>query len=169
MKFLIAILLFTLFATTMLAQTRDFVEAKIIKIPQAKMPIEAKESGLGGRVTVLVSIDRGGNVTAAENADGPDWVCPAVVRADVVALREAAKTAAMDARFEPATEKGKAVESTMQLNFDFPKPKVRKSEPISVAGDQNYEAAPRDPNKYTVKGDINFAAEAVPPLTTKVR
>lgn len=174
MKFPIAILALILFASGIFAQDGTFYEPQIIKIPQAKMPIEAKESGLGGRVVVLVSIDEAGKVTSAEDATGPDWVCPAVVRGDVVALREAAKSAAMEARFKPATGNGKPVASTMQLNFDFPKPKVRKGEPISVAGDQNYEVAPPadykgpvktsgDAPKYTVKGDPNFSADAPPP------
>ena len=174
MKLTLTVLILALFASSMIAQNSSVIDAKIIKVPQAKMPKEAKESGLGGRVTVLVSIDEAGNVTSAEEAAGPDWVCPAVLRTDVVALREAAMTAAREARFEPATEDGKPVASAMQLNFDFPQKKPKKeprdgkevnfsavnTPPSDYKGPVN--AAPDAP-KYTVKGDPNFSAANTPP------
>jgi outer membrane biosynthesis protein TonB len=158
MKFAITIIALASLVLSITAQNESVVEPKIIKVPNATLPSEAKETGLGGRVSVLVSVDEEGNVTAAEDAAGPDWVCPSITRADVVALRNAAKTAAMDARFEPARRNGQPVASTIRLNFDFARTEIKEanSERYSIAVDSTFRSAPPlNTNKGTVKGDIN--------------
>ena len=98
----------------------DFVPAQITNTPHVDPPVEARDYGLGGNVRVKVSIDEAGNVTSADDATGPGYVCPQVERADVLAMRKAAKEAALLAKFKPATSKGVPVPSTNWLNFNFP-------------------------------------------------
>lgn len=137
----------------------DVTAAKLKKTPSIKVPPEAKKSGLGGKVNVLVNIGKDGTVSSVESVIGPDWVCPAVTRADVVAIREAAKTAAMNAKFEPAMKTGEPIESSMFVTFGFP----QKNEPKESQAQTNYTAAtvpppssenkdPEAPKTYTIKG-----------------
>ncbi len=133
----------------------NFEQAKIVKTPMVQVPKEAIESGLGGTVRVLVSIDEAGNVTSADDATGPGAVCKQVTRADVVAMRAAAKEASMLAKFSPAKKNGLPAPSSIWLNFNF-KGKD-SSENSLVAGNE-------DLTRYKVKGDNNFsAANTLPP------
>ena len=164
MKFALIALALALFVSSVIGQDMSMTEPKIIKIPQATMPREAAESGLGGKVRVQVRLDEAGNVTSVESVSGPDSVCSSVTRADVVALREAARTAAMDAKYEPG------VAARTWLSFDFPrKLEELKGETYNVAaageqaGTESESSAPRDPNKFTVKGDINYSVATAPP------
>ena len=133
----------------------DFVAGRIVTTPRLVPPKEAIESGLGGTVRVEITIDEAGNVTSVDDVTGPGSVCPQVTRPDVVAMRNAAKEAAMFAKFTPTTRKGKPIVSSTWLSFKFP------------GGEEKTEfaASPtaRDPNKYTVKGDINFSTANAPP------
>jgi outer membrane biosynthesis protein TonB len=134
----------------------DYVPPQIITTPRLTPPKEALDSGLGGTVRVEVSIDETGNVTSVGDGYGPGTVCRQVTRADVVAMRSAARDAAMLAKFTPAMRKGKSVASYAWLNFTFP-------------GNQenpNHTGAappPKDGNKYTIKGDGNFTVLKTPP------
>lgn len=101
---------------------KDFKGVKLINVPTPTFPKEATESGLGGKITVRVSIDDKGKVKSVDDAEGPDWVCSAIHTPDVVALRNAAKDAAVKATFSPATEDGKPVKSVSLLKFTFPTP-----------------------------------------------
>ncbi|HEV8591061.1 MAG TPA: energy transducer TonB [Pyrinomonadaceae bacterium] len=165
MKFPIAILTLTLFASSAFAQDQTVTEPKIIKIPNATMPREATESGLGGKVRVQVALDGAGNVTDVESVSGPDSVCSSVARADVVALREAARTAAMDAKFEPGAP------ARTWLTFDFPRKQLEEVTYSAAPVVDNVErtrssAEPqtsRDSNVFTIKGSPNSTAEAAPP------
>ena len=138
----------------------DMTSAKLKKTPSIKVPSEAKKSGLGGKVNVLVNIGKDGTVSSVESVSGPDWVCPAVTRADVVAIRDAAKTAAMNAKFEPAMKKDEPTESSMFITFNFP----QKDAPKESQAETNYSAAtvpppssenkdPEAPKTYTIKGN----------------
>lgn len=108
---------------------------EVANLPIPDYPEAAKRSGLAGKVTVLVSIDENGRVTSVDSVTGPDWVCPSVTRADVVALRNAAGDAAMKATFTPASKNGKPQKSTWQLNYQFGKTGA------AVKNDLNYSAA----------------------------
>lgn len=133
----------------------DYVPAKIVITPRLTMPQDAVESGLGGTVRVRVSIDEAGNVTSADDANGPGSVCKSVTRADVVAMRNAAKEAAIMAKFSPATKNGEPQKSSMWLNFDFPS-SGKETEKI-------FSAANEESRRYTVKGDRNFSVAKAPP------
>jgi hypothetical protein len=135
----------------------DYVPPKIVTIPRLTPPKESVESGLGGVVRVEVTIDEAGNVTSVKEALGPGTVCQQVTRADVVAMRSAAQEAAYLAKFDPATRKGKPVESSTWLNFTFPG---------KAAGTPEFTAAPprpRDESKFTAKSDSGFSAANPPP------
>jgi hypothetical protein len=69
------------------AQVVD-VEAVVRSVRAVKYPAEARETGLEGVVTVPVDVDEKGKVTRVGEAAGPDWACPNVTRADVVAMSE---------------------------------------------------------------------------------
>lgn len=97
MKHILLILSFVVTASPLLAQVSQ--ERQILVTPRAEHPQIAKDSGLGGLVTVYVTVDQAGNVISVGNVIGPDNVCSSVSRADVVALRESAKAAAVDAKF----------------------------------------------------------------------
>ena len=99
MKLKLTSLWLLILASPLIAQTPS--ELGILKMPKPKFPAEAKATGLGGRVTVVVEVDQDGNVTAVKEALGPDWVCPSVNRPDVLALRDAAETAALRVKFAP--------------------------------------------------------------------
>src|ERR1043165_9607179 len=64
------------------------VEAQVKTVPKVAYPAEAKATGLEGVVTAFVDVDEAGKVTQVEKVTGPDWVCPAVTRADVAARSE---------------------------------------------------------------------------------
>jgi outer membrane biosynthesis protein TonB len=149
----------------------DITQAKLKKMPSMKAPPEAKKSGLGGKVNVLVNIRNDGTVSSVESVNGPDWVCPAVTRADVVAIREAANAAAMKVAFEPAMKNGEPTESSMFITFNFP----QKIEPMESQAESNYSAAasaqaPAAENNgqgqsrtYTVKGNAAATATSANP------
>jgi TonB family protein len=114
----------------------DIFDAKIVSTPVVVIPPEVKETGIGGPVGVLVKINTKGEAVDVERVGGPGPVCSSVDRADVVAIRRAAKTAALGMKFEPATKKGQPIDSTLWVTFNFPqKPKDGK-------GDEHYTAAP---------------------------
>ena len=110
------------------------VDAKVISLPKPRLPKEAKETGLGGRVSVLVEIDAKGNILSASDVMGPDSTCPAVVRPDVIALREAAKAAALNGRFLPATRDGVPKVSTLRLDFEFETPEKKQKDSGGTTG-----------------------------------
>ncbi|MEO8572578.1 MAG: energy transducer TonB [Pyrinomonadaceae bacterium] len=138
----------------------DGVPGKIIVTPKVDVPKEARETGLGGNVRVKVSIDESGNITSVDRVAGPGPVCSQVTRADVVAMRNAAKEAAAHAQFSPAMKQGKAVPSSTWLNFTFPGAEEKSD--LSVG------ASPIDGSKYTVKGDTNFSASPPPDFAAPV-
>jgi outer membrane biosynthesis protein TonB len=152
-----------IFVSPLFAQTPS--DLGIVKMPKPKLPAEAKETGLGGRVTVIVEVDQAGNVTAVKEASGPDWVCPFVTRPDVLALRDAARAAALKVKFSP--EVVVAGDSSIEVFFDFPKTEIEEKK----AKGQNYSASPPDqappqtagnPSKDIVKGDPAPAVEKAP-------
>ena len=95
------------------------IDAQVLDLPIPEYPAEARATGLAGQMRVNVAIDENGTVTGIRDVTGPDSICASVTRDDVAALREAAKTAALKARFLAATENGKPVASTLWVNYDF--------------------------------------------------
>lgn len=159
MKIAIACFSLLAFSTAAFGQNVGSADRQIIVAPNAELPEIAKKSGLGGRVIVYVTVDAAGNVLAvADNATGPDWVCPAVVRPDVVALREAARAAAANAKFVawPDVET-----SRVSVTVDFPAEVVKNTVGADYSGPVTTDASKApDPNKFTVKGDSQAAIKA---------
>ncbi len=91
----------------------------IKKLVKPKLPTEAKETGLGGRLIAKVSVGASGDVVSVDAVVGPDWVCESVDRADVLALRRSAKDAALNTKFTPAIVGGRAVASKSEIVFQF--------------------------------------------------
>lgn len=144
MKIFIACFSLILLAASAFAQT----ERQILVTPNADHPQAAKDSGLGGRVTVNLTLDASGNVVSVDSVSGPDSVCPSVTRADVLALREAARAAAPNAKFAPSD--GSLTSSAVSLNFDFPSGKA----------DQVYSASNASPPEYA--GPVSVAPGSRP-------
>ena len=130
MKLTIACFSLMVLATSAFAQT----ERQILVTPNAEHPQAAKDSGLGGRVTVYVTVDPSGNVVSVGDVTGPDSVCSSVTRSDVVALRESARAAASDAKFVAVS--GELL-SQLPLNFDFPS---NKSDQVNSGAPNSHPA-----------------------------
>lgn len=146
------------FCLTAVAQTGEMISASPIEFQSATYPMVAVESRLSGKVVVTTNVDEKGNVTSVEIYSGPGDVCPGITRADVIALRDSAKDAAMRTKFKPAKLNGKPVASTITLTFEFTppqrKPKENSTSPVSL-------------DKYTVvgessKGVLNNKALSIP-------
>ncbi len=166
----IFLLLFTTAAA--LAQSDPVVpmwDRQVLSTPEVSIPAEAVATGLGGIVRVPVTVDASGSVVDFGDASGPGPVCAQVTRADVVALRRAAIEAARGARFAPISEGGPAFtrsavtiefRGTTESKVDVFTPVTAASEPTGVeSGDPK---KPRDPNKFTVKGDTTFSVSGAP-------
>lgn len=163
MKRLLLILSTFIAVMPMTAQVSQ--ERQILVTPNAEHPQIAKASGLGGRVTVYVTVDQAGNVVSVGEITGPGSVCPSVTRADVVALRESARTAAANARFAAGE-----TTATIPINFDFPSAgrvasdgpaKVGSGDRFTIKGDRNYTAA--NPVPAENAGRVYSASNAPPP------
>lgn len=122
---------------------------KLVSMPKIQVPKEAQATGLGGRVTVLVNIDRNGKVRRVMGMVGPGDVCSNFRRADVDAIREVARQNALKAVFTPATNNGRPIATTAGLNLDFPQ-RDESSFP------KNEEAEP------TKSGVLNGSAKSMP-------
>jgi TonB family protein len=117
MRFLLICLTLTLFADILVAQ--EIQEPQLKRAPKFEIPQVSKSAGLGGRIVVEVSVDDKGNVVSANRVLGPDDVCENSTLPYVVAAREAAKEAALKAKFSPAIENGAAIESKGFVNFEL--------------------------------------------------
>jgi len=160
MKNLPSLFLLFVIATPLIAQVSQ--ERQILVIPRAEHPQIAKDSGLGGRVTVYVTVNQAGNVISVGNVIGPDDVCSSVNRADVVALRESAKAAAVDAKF--ATGSGELAMS-IPLTFNFPKGKGERV--FSILNHQSATTSETPtPGEYT--GPVNAAPTSTPSANREV-
>ena len=140
----------------------------LISKPDVRTPQEATESGLGGTVSVPVTVDASGNVVSVGKASGPGAVCTRVDRADVVAMRAAAEKAARLVRFEPINN-GESTLARSWVKFEFlasdKEEAVSVSDykgPVNTASNADQKPA-GDKNKYTVKGDANYSAANSPP------
>ncbi len=83
------------------------------------------KTGPSGKVNVKLLIDDAGNVTVVESVSGPGSICPSVTRSDVLAARDAARSAAMLVRFTPAKAEERPIASSGWLYFELGDPKLR--------------------------------------------
>ncbi len=137
-----------LFAAIMslVAQAVHSPGRKVISTPKTSLPTWDDGNYFGKTVRVAVTVDEAGNVVSVGDATGPGSVCPSVIRPDVLALREKAKTVAAKAKFEP----NPAGATLSYVEVEFPaKPETKakkddekverfmasKSEPSTVNGE----------------------------------
>lgn len=150
MKSLLSLLLLFVAVTPLIGQVSQ--ERQILVTPNAEHPQLAKDSGLGGRVTVYVTVDQAGNVVSVGDATGPDNVCSSVTRPDVLALREAARTAAATAKFAAGD-----TPVTIPLNFEFPSrasSPLREGEysgPVNIAPKAEARTSPYGSDHFRVR------------------
>lgn len=141
-------------------------DREVVSKPAVATPPDAIETGLGGIVSVLVTLDALGNVVAVGEVSGPGAVCRQVTRADVVAMRTAAAEAAKHAKFAPIRE-GEPELSRSWVGFEFKS--SGKEAVYSVTGvvpegeDSKPEKSAKDGTRITVKGDRDYSAVAPPP------
>ncbi len=97
------------------------------------------ESGLPGKLRISVRIDAAGRVSSVEAMDGPGDVCPGAASPEVVAVRNAAQSAVYALKFHPATENGRAIESSGTVTLDISSVALdnadskKETEPIRLA------------------------------------
>lgn len=110
-----------------------FQDAKLLKSPKVTAPKEAKETNVSGKVVVRVTVDESGKVVSVDDVLGPGAVCRSVERPDVVAIRNSARVAAMEAKFSPALANNSPLISSTTIEFDFPvKPDNQKGANLST-------------------------------------
>jgi len=101
------------------------------RLPLPEYPENAKLAGLGGRVSVAVTVDESGNVTSVDDATGPYPVCNSVTEPKVLALRAAAIKAAKKTTFKPAMGEQGAIKVTGRIAYVFT-PIGNKPEPQNI-------------------------------------
>lgn len=121
------------------------LDGKPITVSAADTPREAVESGLGGIVRILVTIDRDGNVTSVQDAVGPGWICKRISRPDVLALRSAAREMARTIKFKTSA----AEEILDWVSFNFPS---RVDDEKSAKAEADNTASNRPPSNASGTG-----------------
>lgn len=95
-------------------------EPQLKSLPKLETRPANERHLFGAKITVNVSVDSKGKVTAVNSVDGPGWICPGVVTPEVTALRSAAEEVAKKAEFEPAKFEGREVDGKTFVEIDFP-------------------------------------------------
>lgn len=142
-------------------------------IDPAKASLAAFTTSLYGRISVSVLIDEDGNVSSVESVSGPGNICPSVTRSDVIAVRDAAATAARMVKFIPAKMGDRPTTSAGLLYFDIAKPP--SDDPDKVSGEK-YTADYVGPVQATTIGHLSPGSKAIslpkppyPPAARAVR
>lgn len=149
------ILCLTLLSTNLRGQDDNgSQEAHLLSAPKVTIPKEAKKGGVSGKISVRVRIDEFGKPTEVADIKGPGAVCSQVVRSDVVAIRIAAKKAAMLGKYVPAKRNGVLEPSSLWITFDFVNANSKESKGATKE-EMNYSAAEVPPPDY--KGPVNLA------------
>lgn len=116
MGFAVIVLSLTVVASAQLADQ----EPQLKSLPKLETRPASERHLFGTKMTVNVSVDAKGNVTAVNSVDGPGWVCPGVVTPEITVLRSAAEAVAKKAKFVPAVVRGEKSASTTLLDIEFP-------------------------------------------------
>ncbi|MBK8465472.1 MAG: energy transducer TonB [Chloracidobacterium sp.] len=131
-----------------------------IKLPLPEYPKDAKKAGLGGRVSVIVTVDENGHVTTG-GADGPYPVCQSVTTPSVLALRLAATNAAKKAEFKPALVNEKPVSVNGRINYLFTTPPTKQSKEDSMKVAFAGSAEPTEKLTEGQNGDPSLSPKTV--------
>jgi TonB family protein len=93
---------------------------KLIERPSPVYPPETRDAGIGGRVTVRVSVDESGNVLSVDQPAGPAQLCKGSNNDPrLAALRQSVVEAVKKAKFTPAIKDGKPVKMTVWVSLTF--------------------------------------------------
>lgn len=144
MRHLMLFAVMVLFSTAVFGQTYDYFPAQPVDLPLPSYPEAAKAKNLSGKVSVLVRVDTEGKVVTVEEITGPGAICPSVTRPDVVALRNAAADAVKKAKFQPGTQNGRPVTSTVWIDYNFEAPggeSVDRQAPVIIDGNAEIKPA----------------------------
>jgi outer membrane biosynthesis protein TonB len=128
------------------------------KIPLPKYPDAAK--GMGGTISVPVSVNPDGRVTVDGAPTGPRPLCPAAKEPKALALRQAAAAAAAKARFSNLS--GTAVSGWIRYTFTGAPPVVVPGEAARVVPTEGARVEPR-PDRMTILGTSEMDTGATPP------
>ncbi|HSI88364.1 MAG TPA: energy transducer TonB [Pyrinomonadaceae bacterium] len=130
------------------------VNGKATKLPQPEYPEELRIAEIGGRVTVQILIDEEGNVASAEHYIDPDTTTKSPKgESPHPLLVEAAREAALQAKFSPTVLGGKPARISGFLVYNF-----SKSFPV-----KDTEVAKQDPIESMGKsGVLNGSAASLP-------
>ena len=96
--------------------TAQPIAVRLVRPAYPEAPLKV---GLGGRISVAVTVDEQGYVITAGDADGPYPICMSVTDPNVVALRDIAVQAARAARFKPGIADEKPVKSYGRIDYIF--------------------------------------------------
>ena len=107
-------------ATAQVPADPSYRPPEVISGPQPVYPAAAKAAGLGGRISVEITIDENGNVISTGGVAGPAELCRGGdTNALVVAMRQSVKDALTQAKFKPATRNGIPVKTTVWVGSTF--------------------------------------------------
>jgi TonB family protein len=121
-RFCIFLIISMCFMSIAQAQDKDddSPEPKLISAPSPIYPPEAKDAGIGGRITVRVVVDALGAVLDVDSPTGPAQICDSGLNDPrLVALRESVVEALKNAKFEPAMKNGRPVKSVVYISSTF--------------------------------------------------
>lgn len=119
-KFCIFLTFLACFVSMGAAQEKRGPQPTIISAPTPIYPKEAKEAGIGGRITVRVVVGESGDVLSVDDPTGPAQLCNGGNNDPrLVALRNAVVDAIKQAKFSPAMQDGKPVRSTIWVGSTF--------------------------------------------------
>ena len=107
----------------------------VISAPRPIYPREAKEAGIGGKISARVTVSESGEVLSVDEATGPTHLCKGGNDDPrLVAMRTSVTDAIKQAKFSPGMKNGKPVKSTVWLNmsFDPSESRAANSEPSVV-------------------------------------
>ncbi len=170
MKSIALVFAIAFISSAVFAQVYVPPDRQVLSLPEITVPAEAVESGLRGTVRVAVLVNNSGGVISVGDTFGPDDVCPAVSRPDVVAMRAAAKSIAAGAKFSPNLVASQSTEQTVFLEIVFPgtsnKDPNAEEKVTTYAGpvkEVKKEEKSETKDRFTVVGDRNFSAANPPP------
>lgn len=112
-----------LFLAPILAQDRapaDQPQPTLLSAAKLVYPKEAKDAGIGGRITVRVTVGESGEVLSVDNAESWVELCKGGKNDPrIAALRDAVVDSLKQAKFKAAVKNGKAVKTTVFLSSTF--------------------------------------------------
>ncbi len=163
---ILSLCLMFLFSAVVFAQTGP---RKLLEQPIPDTPAEAKETGLGGTLTVRVGVDADGKVTFVESVYGPDDICPGVTAPDVAALRKTAASSALKSKFEPAPA---ATVELMDIKFPISNPTVTPAAPATIGSETAASIPQGSSATFTAVGEplkLNSTSLPKPPYPPAAR